>query len=83
MVTKQLRQAIVQKGDQFGTVVLCITEEINGFGQYVPTLKKPQRLGSYETPAEARDVYETALRTFDDFGWSIVFNGPPNNAVLS
>ena len=80
---KQLQQAVIAKGDQFGTIVLCITDEVNGFGQFVPTLKQPQRLRSFETPAEARDVYETALRIFDDFGWSIVFNGQPNDAALS
>jgi hypothetical protein len=72
----------LQKGISSGPSC-CITDEINGFGQFVPTLKKPQILRSFETASEAIDVYETALRIFDDFGWSILFNGHPNDALSS
>ena len=75
---KQLQQAVVAKGDQFGTIVLCITDEINGFGQFVPTIKQPQKLRSFETPTEAIDVYNSALKIFRDAGWTIEFNGRPN-----
>ena len=79
----RLLQAVVSKGDQFGTVVLFITDEMNGFAQYVPTFANPQQLKAFETPTEAANAYKAALDTFDNFGWSIIFNGPPNNAPLS
>lgn len=82
-MNRQLQQAVVRKNDQFGTIILCITDEINGFGQFVPTFSKPQRLKSYETPDEAKNAFENVLNIFDDFGWSIVFNGRPNIAGLS
>ena len=69
-MTKQLRQAVVQKGDQFGTVVLCIADEINGFGQFVPTLKS--RSGS----AHSKHPLRPATSTKPPSGSSTISVGP-------
>lgn len=73
------RVALFHKDGLIGAFFFVVNEEQNALIKFDPRLKPPYCFFGYETPdAAEKEFYEHIARTREN-GWTVVFNGKPNN----
>jgi hypothetical protein len=75
----EVRHALIRHPQfGFGNIVLNITCQHNAIGFFVAANHPPQLLRSFEQPAEARKAFQAVVSSFQNCGWSVLHDGPPN-----
>lgn len=65
--------------DKFAIVAFSVTDQHNGIGIDDPTTQPSRRFFSYETEAQALNIFHEILAATVENGSILVYSGPQNN----
>lgn len=65
--------------DKYAVVAFSVTDQVNGIGVDDPTQEQRRRYYSYETEAQALDIFNEIIAKSVEAGSRLLYNGPKNS----